>query len=545
MKKLWFLLLIPIYALIWYFTSAPLNLFLDEGAWFVIFLVITFLILLFILRHGNPVYIDYSNRQGNLRLGAKKKTFLTYVALAVALPVLLVLIDIFTSPLFASGAYKNQIGSIEERKFETDIQPIDVSQLPIVDKALAIKLADKKLGEKPSLGSMATIGDPVIQRVNGNLVWVLPLQHTGFFKWLANMGGTPGYIVVSATNQNDIKYVENYKIKIQPAAFFNDNLERHTRFSAAIFTGITDYTFEIDETGHPFWVVTTYKNTLGLNLPEATGVILVDAVTGSTQKYSMSNIPDWVDRVQPESFVVNQVNNNGQYIHGVFNFSNKDKYQTSEGNIIVYYNNKCYLLTGLTSVGSDESATGFILVDMVTKKPILYRLSGSTEYAAQQSAEGKVQHLNYTASFPIIINVNNIPTYFMTLKDKEGLIKQFSLVSVKDYNTVGIGETISNALKNYEYLLSNSNSGDVLQNPTTRITLEGTVDRIASELNGQYTVYKLILKENPDKIFTINSDVSDELALTIAGDKVSITYLDTTAKTISVTSFDNLAYTQK
>ena len=99
-------------------------------------------------------------------------------------------------------------------------------------------------------------------------------------------------------------------------------------------------------------------------------------------------------------------------------------------------------------MGSDESAIGFILVDMVTKESNIYQMSGATEMAAQSSAEGKVQQFGYRASFPMIINLDGQPTYFMTLKDNAGLIKQYAFVSVSNYTNVGTGETIDSALRN-------------------------------------------------------------------------------------------------
>lgn len=146
-----------------------------------------------------------------------------------------------------------------------------------------------------------------------------------------------------------------------------------------------------------------------------------------------------MDRVQPEDFVIEQITNRGNYVHGIFNFANKDKYRPSDGHNIVYNNGECYLFTGLTSVGADDSAIGFIMVDMVTKEPIMYEMSGATEEAGQLSAQGRVQDLGYQASFPIILNIDSQPTYFMTLNDDIGLIKQYAFVSVTNYSTVGTG----------------------------------------------------------------------------------------------------------
>lgn len=96
-----------------------------------------------------------------------------------------------SSVFFHWKAYRDQLGEPIVKKFSSEIQVVDTNQIPVVDRALAIKLADKKLGEKPSLGSQVYIGEPVIQMVNDKLVWVVPLHHSGVFKWLTNMSGTP------------------------------------------------------------------------------------------------------------------------------------------------------------------------------------------------------------------------------------------------------------------------------------------------------------------------------------------------------------------
>ena len=83
------------------------------------------------------------------------------------------------------------------------------------------------------------------------------------------MDGSAGYIVVSATDVNDVELVTDYKIKYQDGAYLLDNLERHTRlFGGALFRGITDKSFELDDNGKPYWVITTYSNRWLFSLPE-------------------------------------------------------------------------------------------------------------------------------------------------------------------------------------------------------------------------------------------------------------------------------------
>lgn len=539
--------LLTLAVLVYIFIASPnLNPLYQDGAFFWVVLI-TLYVGAYLLQkfgditlkpneHGGPKQIDFGLK-GKL---PKKLIFLVAIPWAIFVVVIL-----FSSVIFHAKDFREQLSTPVVKEFSDTVSVIDINNIPVVDKSLAAKLAEKKLGEKPSLGSQVVPGEPTIQQVNGKLVWVVPLEHSGFFKWLSNMDGTPGYIIVSATNQQDVTYVENYKIKYQANAYLLDNLTRHVRLGNALVKGITDYSFELDDTGRPYWVVSTYKNTCGFSLPEADGIILVDAETGKMQRYALDEVPQWVDRVQPESFIRNQINNKGEYVHGIFNFSNRDKFRSSEGHIIVYNNDNCYFFTGITSVGKDESAIGFYMVDMVTKEVFEYQVSGATESAAQQSAEGKVQHLGYKASFPVILNTAGQPTYFMTLKDKEELIKQYAFVSVKDYSTVGVGDTITEAMRNYEQSLKNS--GNSLTEDVTgeKIDATGTVARINSEVRDGVVHYRILLNEVPDVLFDATFDLSDELALTQVGDKVKIEYYDAGNATEAAITFDNLEITTR
>lgn len=474
----------------------------------------------------------------NVSVDTKAKSFQKLVVTLVALWAIFFVLLFASSPLFNYKAYRDQIGSPTLSEFSEEIQFVDLSQVPIVDEALAYSLADKKLGENPGMGSQVFLGRPVIQQVNGELVWIVPLQHSGFFKWFQNMDGAAGYIKVSATNLQDIEFVAS-PIKYQPNSYFFDDITRHLRVvKGYIFEGVTDYSFEIDDQGEPYWIITTYSNNWLFALPEATGVITLNASTGETQKYTIDTVPDWVDRVQPEDFIYNQLNNQGTFVHGIFNFSNKDKFMTSDQETIIYNDGNCYLFTGLTSVGADESSIGFVMVDMVTKQSQLYQISGTTENKAMESAEGEVQQYGYRATSPIIINHNGIPTYFITLKDNGGLIKQYAFVSVTDVTTVGAGESISVALRNYDNKLGSSSSFQV--GGSTTETLTGTILRISGENSSSGLSYKFILEEYSNKMFQINAENSHELALTEKGDRISVSFYSTESDIITAQTFDNL-----
>lgn len=234
----------------------------------------------------------------------------------------------------------------------------------------------------------------------------------------------------------------------------------------------------------------------------------------------------------------------GKYVRGFWNtlFGKRDMLMTTEGyNVIFGRDQRSYFYTGLSSVGSDEGTVGFTLIDTRNKKTSLYRVSGATEYASMRSAEGKVQNYKYRATFPILVNMNGKPTYFMTLKDSAGLVKMFCFVSVSDFSTVGVGETIKGARDNYQMALAGSRIGMLAEGSMEKETHEGTIARLGSDIKDGRTFYYLVLKEEPGTIYIATSNLSSYLPLTSVGDRVKIAFLKTSDKEISLTELNNLS----
>ena len=183
----------------------------------------------------------------------------------------IVVFPLFTSlPMFRTQAYKNLLGKVGDgTSISNHIAPISIDEIRVVDQDLAYLLGEKILGSQPALGSQVELGNFCIQKVGKDLYWVAPLLHSGFFKWMNNQEGTAGYVMVSATNERDVKLVQNVggkdiKIKYQSEAYFGSEIARHLYMNGYATVGLTDYTFEIDDAGNPFWVVTKYDKKLDL-----------------------------------------------------------------------------------------------------------------------------------------------------------------------------------------------------------------------------------------------------------------------------------------
>lgn len=501
----------------------------------------TMLILFFVLAGVLDMMLDRGERTSK----SAKNNFL----IAGVLLVVIIIIPFFvTSPIFRASYYKDLLGKVEESVFTEDVSPVSVDKIRIVDKDMAIKLGEKKLGEIPAIGSISKVGDYSIQSVKGELYWIAPLVHRDIIKWITNLEGTNGYIMVSASDPQDVRLVQNLdgkqlKIVYQEEAYFLQDLHRHVYLNGGMKYGMTDFNFEIDDNGKPYWVVTLYEHAVGYGGSNAVGTAIVDAQSGDVKIYSIKDTPKWVDRIQPESFIVDQINNWGLYVNGFLNsvISEEGVLLPSEGTSLVYgKDGKSYWYTGITSAGADESTVGFMLVDSRTKESKLYMQTGATETAAMTTAEGKVQEKNYKATFPVMYNILGKPTYVLGLKDKADLVKMVAFVSVEDYSIIGMGDTKEDAYKNYKEALE-SKGNDIDFNTSENLQkVEGTVSRINQDVKSGNTTYYITLKNNKELIFTGTSKISSELPLTMVGDKVSISYDKTDSNIISIAEFDNI-----
>ena len=179
----------------------------------------------------------------------------------------------------------------------------------------------------------------------------------------------------------------------------------------------------------------------------------------SIEYYDAKDVPDWVDHVYTADLIVQQYDYHGTYIHGFINslFGQRDVTVTTEGYNYIAIGDDVYMYTGITSVVSDQSNIGFILSNQRTKETRFYSVAGAEEYSAMDSARGQVQQMNYTATFPLLLNIADQPSYFMALKDAAGLVKMYAMVNVSQYQIVATGGSVAECESNYRQMLARYN----------------------------------------------------------------------------------------
>ena len=538
MKKIFSIAFLLLFGFLLFYINLPVLHYGFTG-FAVIFLLLVIFGILF------SIGLSVSQQTKQVKIVSKPNKFLSILA-GMLLVYCIVLPFVTSLKMFRSSSYQELIGEVKNgQKITNHIAPISIDKIRVVDEELAHLLGEKVLGSQPALGSQVELGDFCIQKVDNNLYWVAPLLHSGFFKWFNNQEGTAGYVMVSATNERDVKLVQQVgeaaiKIKYQRGAYFQSDIHRHVYFNGNATVGLADFSFEIDDAGKPFWIVTKYAKKIGFAGKEAIGTIVVDAQSGTMNEYAIAATPKWVDRIQPLEFIEDQLNDWGEYVHGYWNFSNADKLQITEGLTLVYgKNDKSYWYTGLTSVGKDESAVGFVLVDTRTKETTFYKQGGATEFAAQSSAQGKVQEKGYKASLPIPYNINNIPTYVMTLKDDGGLVKMFAMVAISDYTIVGVGNTMRETLTSFKNVYNMSDNKINPNSVSNKKILKSVVTRIQNDVKNGNSFYYFKVKDYPN-IFVGSSQISNQLPVTMVGDSIQISFDVDLEEVIDVSSFENI-----
>lgn len=457
-----------------------------------------------------------------------------------------------TTQLLNYDKYQHLLGKVTVVSNNRDLTPTDINKIIFIDENVAAKYGDKQIttADNLAMGSQVRIGDYTQQIVAGKVYYVAPILHGGFWQYIKNAEiGSPGYVIVDAINPKNSRLVTklpdgtDIANVYQVDGYFSKNLERHLRSHGYHNIGLTDFSYELDDNFHPWWVVTKYVNKVGFDGPDATGVVIVDPKTGEIKDYSISNLPDWVDRVQPVDFLTSQITWWGDLIHGVFNWSGLDKLKMTQDISMAYGNDgRCYFYSGLTSTGSDNTSVGFLMINSRTKEVKFYKSKGTSEDKAAASAEGIVQHLRYTATHARFYNLNGDFTFAFGLKDAEGLVKKYAFVNYDDYAIVGIGDDERSAYRDYRSkingkgnIMTGSKFGGVQE-------VRGLVTRFATDNKDGNSFYYLSLDKIKNKIFVSRSDINPKLPLTHPGDEVVITFNDGSEGVIDMNSFDNLSF---
>ena len=449
--------------------------------------------------------------------------FLVLVALIAA-----IIIGGLTSWVVIRAGSYSKLLSIKDGDFASEVEEISYNQIPMLDEDSAARLGSRKLGELADMVSQFEIL-PSYTQINyqGRPVRVTSLAYGDLVKWFTNRSaGLPAYLIIDMVTQEAEVVRLDEGMKYTTAEHFGRYLPRHLRFHYPTYM-FADPVFEINEEGEPYWGCPRMVKTIGLfGGADIQGAVLVNAVTGESQYYE--EVPNWVDHVYDANLIMEQYDYYGMYHNGFINsiFGQRDVTHTTEGYNYIAIGDDVYMYTGVTSVTSDQSNIGFILSNQRTKETHFYSVAGATEASAQASAMSQVQQMRYVATFPLLLNIADQPTYFMSLKGEDGLVKMYAMVNVQQYNIVETGSTVAECEANYRRALADSgliSDGDAEAVPSDQEEISGAIAEIRTAVLDGNSYYFLRL-EGQDTFYAVNAAENPLAVILNAGDQVTIAY---------------------
>lgn len=519
-----------------------------------------FFMVLIVIFMGALLILTKANKYAERREYIKKKSIVPIVIVG-ALVLVMAIGWLCGATIFRAKSY-SELMPVTDSQFSEDFESVSYNRVPRIDEKRAVNLADQQLGSLAEYKSQYVVANTTtLINYNENPVRVAYLQYGDVFKWFSNTKeGLPAYMIVDLISQKvtvvNCKEQFGSGIKYSPSELFNEKLVRHIRFQYP--TALLDTpNFEIKDDGHPYWITPVLDKTIGLfGGTDVKGVIITDALTGESEYHDIESVKtdeslNWIDVIYNANLVLEQYNYHGKLSSGFWNslIFQKDVSLASAGNGYIAMNDDVWVYTGVTSPESDTSNFGFILVNQRTKETRYYSNGGAIETAAMESAEDATQNYQYRATFPILLDIEGNPTYFMSFYGDGNTVKGYALVSLADKTIVGTGlldnlksdeKALNAAVENYiealqdkgvvgndvnvdDIIVDEPNAGD---NTNTDVpsaedgTVVGTVESVKSSVNNGNTVYYF---EIDGKYYYIAVSDCMEALLVNAGDTVTVT----------------------
>ena len=461
-------------------------------------------------------------------VGFVKKQCLVPAAAVLVMIAIIAVGAVSSWVVLRAGAY-SELLPIEPGDFTADIQEISYDQIPMLDADSAARLGNRKLGELSDMVSQFEIL-PTYNQINfqGRPVRVTSLRYGDLVKWFTNRAaGLPAYIIIDMVTQEAQVVRLTEGMKYTPAEHFGRNLYRHIRFNYPTMM-FEEPVFEIDESGTPYWICSRIVKTIGLfGGTDIEGAVLVNAITGESEYHQ--EVPSWVDRVYSSDIIMEQYDFYGLYHNGFVNsiFGQKDVKLTTDGYNYIAIDDDVYMYTGVTSVTSDQSNIGFILTNQRTKETHFYPCAGATESSAMASAQSQVQQMRYAATFPLLLNIADQPTYFMSLKGEDGLVKMYAMVNVESYQIVETGSTVAECESNYRKKLASAGvigAGQTNVGSGETTSEHGIVAEVRSAVINGNTHFYVKLDHTPGYL-DFNAAETPRAALLDVGDSIWYEYV--------------------
>lgn len=441
---------------------------------------------------------------------------------------------IILSAFLFNADEKFEVAKMAEK---TEIETFDEKETPAsVPPKFARNKMKKAFGQVPDT-SYYELGNLQIQKVNGEYVYIAPVEFSGFFKWL-NGNTTPGYFTISATDSSDNPKFMKAEMEYTPSSYFHKNLKRQIRmqYPNHIFYG--DVQLEIDDDGKPYYIRSYGQYISARNGFDVLGIVMVDPKTGETEDFLLKDIPAFIDGAVSPEVVSLQNSYYGNYIHGFWNslFGKRDvrlpSDEGTEANVSPIFdeNGDMYYFTDFTSPKEGvDSMLGYSLTNSRTGEATFYTGNLEASYMDSQGAlqiiEKKFIEKKWNGEMPVLYNFYGEASWLTPVLDSNGFLQNYFIVSAANPEISVFANTPNEALKLYKTALQRGGGTVDGTSKAEEKQVSGTVIRVYKEKVGDFTTITFLLDNK--KNYIVSSENSPLAIYLQEGDKVKVNYLDT------------------
>ncbi len=479
----------------------------------------------------------------------------TIILIIVGVIAIIGVIGAVASSKLANAVKYSNLIEIKEGNFEDEIQSVstveEAKEFPLLDVQTAQKLGNRSLSEIDKVSQFEVNEEYNLISYEDKQYRLSPLEYTSIFKAMNNES-IPGYVLVNqATEESHLVQLDN-EIRYAPSDIFSQDLKRHLRgkYPSYIFD---KFQFDINDNGEAYYIAPVLKPTIGFFGGKIVqSFVIVNANTGECEEYLPEDLPKWVDHAYSLDYLMGLAESYYKYKGGFWNtvFSktnvkeisysfkgeNVNEDDEEDENEFVGYNSiltkdGVQFFTCVVSVSNDESALGFILANSKTGEITYYDCAGAEESTAQLQAESLYQNYGYKSSYPLMVSVDGVPTYVISLKDKSKINKAYVMINVENYTLSASDETLEDALLEYrrkifgeEGLTPEDLVGETSEEVETETkSTTGTITELYQATQNGTTQFFFVLEGDENLYISSISNNSRQVQMSV-GSKVSIEY---------------------
>lgn len=429
-----------------------------------------------------------------------------------------------------AGAYA-ELGKIQT--VDANRPEIGLNQIVLVPESVARGRAAQSIGQ---VGSQCTLGKLFLSRSADGLIWAAALEPTSFFK----RDAACGYVTLSATDPTRPATFHAMRLAATPDGWFGRRLDRVAR-AAAPNELLEEASFELDDSGHPYWAMSLGQRGVGVFDQGVTidQVLLIDAASGAETRYALDQTPAWVDQVIPASIAAQRAQDWGRLSGGWWNAITsqtgiRQLTDASSGTdsllLVSDEEGKLQWFSGVTSPSmTDASLIGYVMMDARANDGRFIPLAGlGTEDAAREAAKAAFKAEGFTPGYPLLYRLFGEETWIVPMhaEGADGVTNTFTGVVLTNGQATasGRGKTLQEAVNAYRTALTRQAGADLAGGAQLQ-TVKAKVERIGSFMQEGQTTFVLQLV-GESRLFLAPAGISNQLAVTVAGDQVEVTFVD-------------------